>query len=871
MAPLSFIVLMPSSRVVATPQTTNNMRKRLLSFTLLLLAGLTAVQAYDFSAVAPTGQTLFYTIDTVTNTTVSVVGFDNTQPLGNLTIPSTVTYGGNTYSVTSIGIMAFLGCKGLTSVAIPNSVTSIGRYAFGECEGLTSVTMPNSITSIELSTFARCSSLTSVTIPNSVTTIGEGAFGFCTSLTLTIPSSVTTIGNQAFNYVRHIEYHGTATGEPWGAISMNGYQDNDFIYSDSTETMLLAYIGRDTVVTVANTVDTIGPNAFYSCSWLTSVSLPNSVTSIGASAFYECKNLTSMTIPNSVTTIEPALFYGCEGLTSVTIPNSVTKICGGAFWNCTSIASLSIPNSVDTIEPSAFFGDITAYRVRHVTYYGSALDTTGYYEGTPILETWGAQSINGYIENGIVYTDSTKTAIRVYIGDAYRIGADSVTIPNTVTDIYSPGFSYCRGPLSVNLPNSLTEIAFNAFEGCTGLTSIIIPDSVTFIGMSAFAGCTNLQEVKLPNAPAWIVNNAFAGCTSLTSLTIPNLISEIGAAFGGCTGLTSLYYEADSCLNISPSAFRNDTNITQLVIGENVRWIPAGAFSSFGTRILYQDGVPTGYEPIIISPTIISKSRVAPALGSNVFAGIADTVPVYIPCGSRASYESRWSYFSNFVEVPMETLTVAAANSGMGMAEVLEEPTCANGSSATIAATANYGYHFTAWSDGDTANPRTIVVTSDTVLTALFERNEYVLTVVCDTAQGMVAGAGTYLFGDTAHVEAVANEGFVFSHWDETGSTTAVLDTVVNEDVVLTAVFFEAVGIAGAEEQRVALYPNPTTGMLMVDGEDVLHVEVYDLDGRIMMCAEQAKCLDLGQLSAGLYYVRVVCQQGVMVNKVVKK
>ena len=76
------------------------MKKKLLSIILLLLAGLSAAQAYDFSAVAPTGQTLFYTIDTVTNTTVSVVGFDNTQPMGNLTIPSTVTYGGNTYSVT---------------------------------------------------------------------------------------------------------------------------------------------------------------------------------------------------------------------------------------------------------------------------------------------------------------------------------------------------------------------------------------------------------------------------------------------------------------------------------------------------------------------------------------------------------------------------------------------------------------------------------------------------------------------------------------------------------------------------------------------------------------------------------------------------
>ncbi len=57
----------------------------------------------------------------------------------------------------------------------------------------------------------------------------------------------------------------------------------------------------------------------------------------------------------------------------------------------------------------------------------------------------------------------------------------------------------------------------------------------------------------------------------------------------------------------------------------------------------------------------------------------------------------------------------------------------------------------------------------------------------------------------------------------------------------------------------------------MIDGDDVQLVEVYDLGGRIVMRSEQAKRLYLGQLSAGVYYVRVVCKQGVTVNKVVKK
>ena len=102
---------------------------------------------------------------------------------GSVTIPATVTYDGEEYSVTSIGDNAFSFCRKMTSVTIPNSVTSIGVSAFSDCSGLSSITIPNSVTSIKESAFTHCSGLTSVTIPNSVTSINNLTFYCCSGLT----------------------------------------------------------------------------------------------------------------------------------------------------------------------------------------------------------------------------------------------------------------------------------------------------------------------------------------------------------------------------------------------------------------------------------------------------------------------------------------------------------------------------------------------------------------------------------------------------------------------------------------------------------------------------------------------------------------
>lgn len=84
-------------------------------------------------------------------------------------------------------------------------------------------------------------------------------------------------------------------------------------------------------IIVADSVTTIGSNAFFGCANLTEIVIPDSVTSIGKGAFSNCTSLTSVVIPDSVTTIGNSAFTGCMSLTSVIIPDSVTYIGDLAF------------------------------------------------------------------------------------------------------------------------------------------------------------------------------------------------------------------------------------------------------------------------------------------------------------------------------------------------------------------------------------------------------------------------------------------------------------------------------------------------------------------------------------------------------------
>lgn len=110
-----------------------------------------------------------------------------------------------------------------------------------------------------------------------------------------------------------------------------------------------------TEVTLPNTVDEIGYQAFFNCSNLTKVIIPEGVTKIGQAAFYGCSQLTSITIPSTITNMDTA-FSGNTALSHVTLTNGISNISSNAFERCTGLTEIKVPTSVYEICSDAFNG-----------------------------------------------------------------------------------------------------------------------------------------------------------------------------------------------------------------------------------------------------------------------------------------------------------------------------------------------------------------------------------------------------------------------------------------------------------------------------------------------------------------------------------
>ena len=138
--------------------------------------------------------------------------------------------------------------------------------------------------------------------------------------------------------------------------------------------------------------------------------------------------------------------------------------------------------------------------------------------------------------------------------------------------------------------------------------------------------------------------------------------------------------------------------------------------------------------------------------------------------------------------------------------EVIGAGTYLLGDIVTLTVIPNEGYQFATWGDGCTDNPRALMVTQDTTLTAIFEILTYNVTVTCDPIHGSVTGSGTYNHGDVVTLTAIPNEGYQFVRWSNEVEDNPY--TFVISDNVKLSAEFETVIHSSVENTHS---PSPTS------------------------------------------------------------
>lgn len=603
----------------------------LLQFVLLALfiLGAKDVSAYDFVSGG-----IYYSVNS-TGATVENNGSFNTYS-GNVTIPSSVTYSGNTYTVVSIGYQAFKGSTGLKSVTLPNTIMYLANESFYGCTSLTSINLPSSITAIYNNVFVNCSGLTSVycnwETPKSFN-VNNFSSSTYSSATLYVPagkvsayssvapwSSFSTIKEAPVSFTYNgISYFQTgdntvkvikkSSGNYSGSITIpSSVTYNGKTYSvTAIDEQAFRYATGMTSVSLPNTIVYMGYAAF-SGSGLTSITLPNSLSSLDFSVFMDCMSLKTVKIGSGLKKLTAFTFIRCKALESISIPNTVTEISYEVFEDCINLKTVEIGSGVTSIDRYAFKGctsleKVICHAMTPPSLVSTTFDTSAYGSATLVVHPASEPAYKGanywknftsissllydYYVGGIYYKRISSNQVEVSCEDPINnTYSGTVVIPSSinvngttylVTAIGGYAFYMCKSLYGVSIPSTVTKINECAFEGCSGLSAVVIPNSVTYLGVDAFARCTSLNSIDIPSSVTKIDQLAFSNCSGLTTVTLGAGVTNIAAkAFNGCSALTTI-----SCLAATPPTMGNSDCFESSTYSSATLKVPGASLNAY--------------------------------------------------------------------------------------------------------------------------------------------------------------------------------------------------------------------------------------------------------------------------------------------------
>ncbi len=427
------------------------------------------------------------------------------------TVTAAVTYNGHlegsaTYKVIMLRANLFRAAdtdvtSQITKITIPKTVQHIESRCFDQCENMTEFVIEGAsdgssqLKEIDSHAFLNCKKLASITLPNSVTYLGEndptsdagGVFEGCESLTsFKFPSSYASRNLPSFTF---------KNCKNLATIDWNGYNPKRL------NSCAFWNCDKITWSQVPQSVEELGDECFYDCAALMSVDL-SKIKKMDTGVFWGTP-LTSVEWPAAVTEIPARTFWACGQLTTIKgIPgqpgawDNITKIGENAFNMC-ALTTIKLPAELKTIDAQAFRSCDHLATVD----YGTKVETIG--DGA----FWHTVALKKFFFKGSVKTLGAN-AFRESGLTCVHLKGDMTIGKGAFMDCTS--LKYVEFPATSSATQPLTYVAESMFAGCTSLPFITLPSTVTEIKDNAFNGCSSLKYVNiLAASPATLGANAF--------------------------------------------------------------------------------------------------------------------------------------------------------------------------------------------------------------------------------------------------------------------------------------------------------------------------------------------------------------------------
>ena len=402
---------------------------------------------------------------------------------------------------------------------------------------------------------------------------------------ITIPASVDSIGIYALQQSRKIIIN-SATPP-----SIGHYISNDYNYNISG-----IYVKSDYLVSFQNNAKTSKYNLFgfdvVADSLIFAKTANGEVSVVGSSKQSETIEIPQMIKDESdksfvITSIGRTAFYQNNTLRKVRFPETLKSIGDSAFYDCYNLNEIALPASLKSIGKNAFY----YCNLRYVYAECAPVDISsgcfsGYYGTLYVPSEYEVQykSATGWSNFSTIITNDL-------IYDNYilkKITDESVSIIQYIgsqKDIVIPD------EVTIDGKNyKVTVIGESAFSS-KSLNTVALPKWLEEIGESAFSSNYDLVAIELPNSLKTINDYAFSGCR-LASLTIPSSIEYIGEYVFTGSDLNSIKVEKDAPFLMGSYPFGWNSNIKILVKSSSVQdYKIAQAWQNYSENIYGVDAI----------------------------------------------------------------------------------------------------------------------------------------------------------------------------------------------------------------------------------------------------------------------------------------